>query len=270
MRFTKMTSAVAAGLALLIVGTGRAAAEEGMPSRPTAGWHGSIGIGVATMPEYEGAKDSKTRAVPNINLYYGDSLFFTRMTAGANLLRHTTELGVAITAGPLLGLRHGRDQDDHAALNGLGDIDRAFDAGGFVRLRKQGWHASVDVRQNITNTDQGASVNFSTGYGMPLSSTLRLRTNIDTTWASSDYMKTFYGIDATQSAQSGLARYDAGSGFKHVGANLIADYSINREWAGYASLRYKRLVGNAADSPIVANFGERDQVSANIGVKYRF
>lgn len=270
MRFTKMTSTVAAGLALLIVGTGRAAADEDMPTLPTAGWHGSIGIGVATMPEYEGAKDSKTRAVPNINLYYGDSLFFTRMTAGANLLRHTTEQGVAITAGPLLGLRHGRDQDDHAALNGLGDIDRALDAGGFFRLRKQGWQASIDVRQNIIDTDQGATVNFRAGYSMPLSPKLRLHTNLDTSWASSDYMKTFYGIDATQSAQSGLAQYDAGSGFKHVGANLIADYSINREWAGYASLRYKRLVGNAADSPIVANFGDRDQVSAGIGIKYRF
>ena len=87
---------------------------------------------------------------------------------------------------------------------------------------------------------------------------------------SSDCMKTFYGIDAAQSAQSGLAQYEAGSGFKHVGASLMADYSINRERAGFASLRYKRLVGDAADSPIVANFGDRDQVSAGIGIKYRF
>lgn len=38
----------------------------------------------------------------------------------------------------------------------------------------------------------------------------------------------------------------------------------------YASLRYKRLLGDAADSPIVANLGDRDQVSAGIGIKYRF
>lgn len=270
MKFTNMTSTAAAGMALLMFATGRAAAEEDMPVTPTPGLHGSVGIGVGVMPEYEGAKDSKTRAVPNINLYYGDSLFVTRMTAGANLLRFKTEQGVTITAGPLLGLRHGRDQDENAALNGLGDIDRALDAGGFVRFQRQGWHASVDVRQNVTNVDQGATVNFRAGYSMPLSSKLRLHTNFDTTWASSDYMKTFYGIDAAQSAQSGIAQYEAGSGFKHVGIGLMADYSINREWAGFASLRYKRLVGDAADSPIVANFGDRDQVSAGIGIKYRF
>jgi outer membrane scaffolding protein for murein synthesis (MipA/OmpV family) len=221
-------------------------------------------------PEYEVAKDRKTVLMPTINLFYGDTFFLTGMTAGANLLKHKTVQDVSITAGPLLALRRGRDQDDNAALKGLGDIDPALDADVFVRFRKQGWQASVAVRQNLTNTDQGATVNFSAGYGMPLGPKLRLRTNLDTTWTSSDYMKTFFGIDARQSAQSGIAQYAAGAGFKHVGASLMADYSINREWAGFASLRYKRLLGDAAASPIVANLGDNDQVSASIGVKYRF
>ena len=270
MKFTNITRSAAAGIALLIFAAGQAAADEDMPATPTAGLHGSIGMGVGVRPEYEGAKDLKTALMPNINLYYGDSLFFTRMTAGANLLRFKTDYDVAITAGPLLALRHGRDQDDNDALRGLGDIDRDLDVGAFVRFRKQGWQASVDLRQNLTNTDQGATVNFSAGYGMPLNAKLRLRTNLDTSWASSDYMNIFFGINALQSAQSGIAQYEAGSGFKHVGASLMADYSISREWAGYASLRYKRLLGDAADSPIVANLGDRDQVSAGIGIKYRF
>lgn len=270
MRFTTMTSTATMGMALLMLASTQAAAEEDMPATPGAGLHGSVGIGVGTRPEYEGAKDRKTRLTPNINLFYGDTFFLTGMKAGANLLRYQTEHGVAITAGPLLALRHGREQDDNAALNGLGDIDPALDAGGFVRFRKQGWQASIDVRQNLTDTDQGATVNFSAGHGMRVSEKLRLRTSLDTTWASSDYMKTFFGIDALQSAQSGIARYEAGSGFKHVGVSLMADYSINREWAGYASLRYRRLLGDAADSPIVANLGARDQVTANIGIKYRF
>ena len=53
MTFTKMTSAVMAGVVLLISATGRAAADEDMPATPT-GLHGSIGLGVAVVPEYEG------------------------------------------------------------------------------------------------------------------------------------------------------------------------------------------------------------------------
>ena len=270
MRFSNAKTATTAGLALLLLSAICAAAEEDMPATPLPGLHGSVGVGAAVMPQYEGAKDSKTRALPNINLYYGDSLFFTRMTAGANLLRFNTEQGVTITAGPVLALRRGRDQDENAALNGLGDITRGLDAGGFVRLRRQGWHALVDVRQNLSNTDQGATVNFNAGYSLPLGAAWRLRTSVDTTWASAEYMKTFFGVDALQSAQSGIAQYEAGAGFKHVGATLMADYSISREWAGFASLHYKRLLGDAAASPIVASLGDRDQASASVGVKYRF
>lgn len=269
MNYTGMTSAAVAGMALLIVTTGRAAADEDMPDTP-AGLYGSIGMGVAVIPEYEGSKDHKTRAMPNINLYYGDVLFFTRLSAGANLLRFKTEQGVAITAGPLLALRRGRDEDSNEALSGLGDIDTGLDAGGFVRFRKQGWQAAIDVRQNVTNSDQGATVRLSVGHGMPLGQKLKLRANLETTWASSDYMKTFFGIDALQSARSGIAEYEAGSGFKDAGASIMADYAITRDWAGFATLRYKRLLGDAADSPIVADLGNKDQVSAGVGIKYRF
>jgi outer membrane scaffolding protein for murein synthesis (MipA/OmpV family) len=269
MTFTKVTSAVAAGIILLISATGRAAADESMQATP-AGLHGSIGIGVAVMPEYEGSKEYKTRAMPNINLFYGDSLFFTHMTAGANLLRFKTEGGVAITAGPLLALSRGRDPDENAALNGLVGSDRALDAGGFVRFRKQGWQASFDVRQNVTNSDQGATVRLTAGHGIPLGQKFKLRANLETTWASADYMKTFFGIDALQSAQSGIAQYEAGSGFKDAGVSVMADYAITHDWTGYATLRYKQLLGDAADSPIVADLGSREQMFAGIGIKYRF
>lgn len=270
MQATRMTRAVTTRIALLLLATGPAVAQVDVQATPSAGLHGSVGLSLGVRPEYDGARDSKTVLMPTINLFYGDSLFFTRMTAGANLLRYKTEQGLSITAGPLLGLRRGRDQDDHDALRGLGDIDRALDTGAFVRLRKQGWQASAELRQNVTNTDQGATVNVSVGHGMPISPKLRLRTAFDTTWASSGYMKTFYGIDAVQSAQSGLAQYEVGSGFKHVGASLTASYTINREWTGVAALRYKRLLGGAADSPIVSSLGDRDQVSTSIGIQYRF
>lgn len=270
MRFTKMTSTAAAGMVLLIFAIGQAAADEEMPATPTAGLHGSVGMGVGVRPEYEGAKDKKTRLMPNINLFYGDTFFLTGMTAGANLLKHKTVQGVAINAGPLLALRRSRDEGDNAALNGLGDIDRGLDAGGFVRLQMGGWQARADVRKDVTNGDGGTTVNLSAGHGVPVSQKLRLRANIETTWASAAYMSTFYGIDATQSANSGIAQYEAGAGFKHVGVSLMADYAISRDWGGFASLRYKRLVGDAADSPIVKDLGSESQVTASVGIKYRF
>lgn len=40
----------------------------------------------------------------------------------------------------------------------------------------------------------------------------------------------------------------------------MADYAITRDWAPFATIRYKQLLGGAADSHIVAS----------AGIKYRF
>lgn len=254
----------------LLLTTAAAPANDDTPRARHEGLHGSIGLGVGVRPAYEGADETKTRLTPNIHLFYGDTFFVSGMTAGANLWKHQTKQGVNISAGPLLAVRRGRDESDYAVLRGLGDIDHALDAGGFVRFRKGGWQARADVRKDVTNGDGGTTVNLSGGYGMPITQNLRLRTGVDTTWASSAYMSTFYGIDATQSANSGIAPYTAGSGFKHVGVSLAADYAINHEWGGFVSLHHTRLIGDAADSPIVATTGSKNQVAATIGVKYHF
>jgi outer membrane protein len=264
MKLSRMAGADIVRVALSMLVAAPTMAEEVMP----AGLHGSVGLGVGVRPAYEGANERETRITPNINLFYGDTFFLTGMKAGANLWKHTTEQGLSLSAGPLLALRRGRDEDD--APTGLGEIDHGLDAGGFIRLRKDGWQARADVRKDVTNGDGGATVNLSVGYGMPVAQNLRLRANLDTAWASTAYMSTYYGIDAKQSANSGIAQYAAGSGFKQVGASLSADYAISQEWGGFASLRYTRLIGNAADSPIVAALGSRDQVATTVGIKYRF
>ncbi len=268
MKLSRMTGTDIVRVALSMLVAAPTMAEEVMSPAQPAGLHGSVGLGVGVRPAYEGSNEMETRITPNINLFYGDTFFLTGMKAGANLWKHTTAQGLSISVGPLLALRRGRDED--YALSGLGEIDHGLDAGGFIRFRKDGWQARADVRKDVSNGDGGATVNLSVGYGMPVAQNLRLRANLDTAWASTAYMNTFYGIDATQSANSGIAQYAAGSGFKQVGASLSADYAISREWGGFASLRYTRLIGDAADSPIVAALGSRDQVATTIGIKYRF
>ena len=263
---TRSNSTTAA--VFLLLAAGQAVAYEDMVTQPT-GLHGSVGLGVGIKPEYAGAKDSETRLRPVVSLFYGDTLFLTGMMAGAHLFRHRTSQGLAISAGPLLALRGGRKESDSAALAGLGDINRSLDAGGFVRLRMGGWQARADVRKSVSNGG-GTTVNLSAGRGWRVVEKLHLRASIDATWASSDHMNTYYGVDAVQSANSGLRQYQADAGFKSVGMNIMADRAISREWAGFASLRYMRLVGDAADSPIVADVGSRNQVTATVGIKYRF
>ena len=88
-------------------------------------------------------------------------------------------------------------------------------------------------------------------------------------FASGDYMRTYFGITPVESAVAGLRAYAPGDGFKGAGAELGVRYEFNPEWAFVGSLAYERLIGGAANSPIV-QVGEPNQITATLGLTYRF
>lgn len=76
MTFTKLTSAVVAGMALLISATGRAAADEDMQATP-AGLHGSIGMGVAVeLMAYQASSETNS---PSSDAQSGDAKVMARI-----------------------------------------------------------------------------------------------------------------------------------------------------------------------------------------------
>ena len=97
-----------------------------------------------------------------------------------------------------------------------------------------------------------------------------LRSEISTTWADDNYTQTFYGVTATQSARSGMQQYTAESGFKDAGITLDLDYRLTENWSVTGRVGYKRMLGDAADSPLVSDRGSEDQFSTGIFVSYRF
>ena len=47
-------------------------------------------------------------------------------------------------------------------------------------------------------------------------------------------------------------------------------YALDNRWGLFGFARYERLVGDAARSPIVRDFGSRNQLSGGIGLNYTF
>ena len=86
-------------------------------------------------------------------------------------------------------------------------------------------------------------------------------------YADGAYMESFFGVTAAQSAASTLPTFDAGSGIKDVYINLTGDFRLDDRWTFKLGGRYARLIGDAADSPIVES---RDQFQAVIGLSYKF
>ena len=224
-------------------------------------WALSIGMIVGISPDYEGSDDYDFGNGPQLAGSWRDILFFKGKTIGANLVRKKN-----LKAGPILSWSGGRDEDDNDKLEGLGDVDSSIEAGGFVSYRKKTYRFKLEARQDVNSGHEGALVELSAGTVLPFKKPL-VSVALGTTWASDDYMESFFGVSAKQSADSGLKKYDADAGIKDISLSLTAGYKITNRWRLGGKAEYKRLVGDAADSPVVV---DKNQFLAGIGITYHF
>jgi outer membrane protein len=88
-------------------------------------------------------------------------------------------------------------------------------------------------------------------------------------YADAEYMRTYLGVTPAESLASGLPAYAPDGGIKGVGFEVLGRYAFTPQWSLLGSVSYERLVGDAADSPI-AQAGSLDQVTARLGLSYRF
>ena len=83
-------------------------------------------------------------------------------------------------------------------------------------------------------------------------------------------MQSYFGVSGAQAARSRNRAFQAESGFADVGLEANLNYAITEHWMMFGTLGYSRLLGDAADSPLVDGEGSANQFRAFTGVAYRF
>lgn len=228
-------------------------------------WSVVVGAGGGYAPDYEGSDDYEIQPIPFVSIVYDDFVFINGTSLGLNLLNYE-----GFKAGPIARYGFGRDEDDNNALDGLGDVDDSIELGGFVNYEIGIWSAGLTVVQDVGGGHEGLVAEASTGISAPLADNLKSSLEGSATWASSDYMETYFGISPRQSARSGLQRYEADAGFKDVAVTLGLDYMFTESLGLSGRAQYKRLLGDAADSPIVDDKGSADQFFGGLFLTYSF
>lgn len=255
--------------------------DDGPPVRtqpPTSkGWNIIIGTAAVTGPVWQGSSDMSLAVLPNLRVSYSDDLFASVPEGiGWNAVK-----GDGWRAGPLVKARFGRDENDGGspfviaggsnALVGMGDVKVAGEVGGFVEKqfgRRQQWRVRSEVRQGFgghTGVLTDASIDYQAQLGRTIAAV-----GPRMTAASSQFMQTYFGINAVQSLRTGLSRYNANGGILSygIGGNLIRP--LNRRSAVTLFTNLERLGGPAADSPLVRERGQRTQFTLGLGYGFRF
>ena len=256
--------ASAAGLASY---ASSASATDGLVPAGTIVTVGAVAI---AQPKYEGGKDYEVTGAPVIK-FDGPNPFGSFLRVDA---RNINDVGLGLlnvgsfSAGPALGYRFDREEDDGRRLRGLGDVDGGLLVGGFARYDFKPAYVRASYLTQVTGEeDAGGILRLQVGADFKASPQLFLKSFAAIEFADDDYMQTYFGVTAAQSARSGLTRYTPESGVKsfHIGAT--AEYEFAPTWTAIAGIEYGRLVGDAADSPVVER---EDWVVGRLGLSKSF
>jgi outer membrane scaffolding protein for murein synthesis (MipA/OmpV family) len=225
-----------------------------------------VGGMVLMTPKYEGSKDYEVFAVPLVAPAGSNEPGFIQFR-GPEDLRFRVINWNGFEAGPLTGWRFDREEDDADRLNGLGDVDGGIVLGGYAAYQFGLFKPFVSYSNQVTGDDTGGLLRF--GAEAPLNwGNVRMTGIVGATWADDDYMDAFFSVTSAQSDSSGvLGEYDAEAGIKDIYIGLNADVPLTDVWSLKLTGQYSRLLGDAADSPIVET---ENQFFGGIGLTYRF
>ena len=239
-------------------------APQPIPPAPAAardtGWRISLGAGTFYGPDYPGSKNYRARFVAAPDIRYGDNTFFLsfRDGIGATLFR-----GNGFTAGPVARLRFGRDQDDNAALRGLGDIDPSGEAGAFIGYSDGLWRAQVELRQGFGG-HTGLVADARADRVFRVRPDLFLSVGPRVSWGSRDFAETYYGVSNTQAARSGYQPF-APDAYWFAGVAGGATFLASDRWTIGVFGEVGQILGQSADSPIVDGRGGNGRGNATQG-----
>jgi outer membrane scaffolding protein for murein synthesis (MipA/OmpV family) len=229
----------------------------------------NLGAGGLVAPYYPGATKYQALPLPSIDASYEDSAF----VSFPDILRvdalHFIRTGMPdLSAGPLVRFRFGRNQsDDPGQLRGLDNLPDTVELGGFVAYNLT---PAVSVRANVGQSiddKEGLVADVGISYARQFGPLTLIGTPsvglIDT-----NYARTYYGINTGQASASGRPYYRPGGGVERTGIAFAATLPVTDKVALVATGSYGRLVGQAADSPIVRQGGSANQFVAALFVTY--
>jgi outer membrane scaffolding protein for murein synthesis (MipA/OmpV family) len=220
-------------------------------------------VGLATKPEFEGSNRYTTQAMPVVNFRYGPVFLTVTQGLGAHL-----PLAPGWSVAPSLRYRGARKERKSDLLSGLGTIQDGAEAGGVIRWQPGRAGLGLKVFQGLDRVD-GLTAELEASYGTLLTESLKGSVSLSTMFADRTYNRRYFGINQTQSSNSGYQVYDPGAGFKHVGVSCAAAYALTESLELGVMAGYKRLTGPAADSPLVKR-GSADQFISALSVGLNF
>ncbi|MDE1918773.1 MAG: MipA/OmpV family protein [Sphingomonadales bacterium] len=231
---------------------------QALNSEPVAD-HIVLGVGGAVVPTYEGSNATRVLPMPLIDIKQG--IFVANVLNGVGVAWPTSgpiSFGASITY-----VRGYRQQDVPVGIDHV-----AGAAGGrfSVTARQWGFIGTLGLTKPFGGAG-GLTGDLLVSYPFHLARRVTVIPSVGTSWANAHYNNRYLGITQQESLASGLAAYQPGAGFKDANAGMAVNYGLTRHWSVSAGGAVTRVLGNAAEGPLVQR---KTNGQAYAGLSYRF
>lgn len=219
-----------------------------------------VGGGALYLPKFEGSDSYRTLPLPYFDINWKNRV----LVSPAKGLEFNMFDAGNFQFGPSANIRFGRDTDDADYLRGLEDIDIGLKAGIYGRYEYVISPANkIDLLWNFLhdvtdNGETGWTSDIELSYKRAITKHLFVINTIGTTYASEEFMQTYFGVTPVQSLQSGLPTAILDDGFKNVLFRSNVIYMFNDMYSLTGFFTYSRLIDQTENSPIV-QLGSNDQ-----------
>lgn len=249
-------------------------------------WKISVGLGVASLPEYEGASRRVSALVPDLNISYKTDDWGTfgvgSKSKGVSWTMIDTE---AYSLGLSLGATQGRvDTKDGTLfrpgskkLQGMGEIKSTAEYGVFASVnagvpltfafRKDSGNGKLNTADGSFDGSGGSVVELGADINWEINSRLVFSFSPNLVWADKKHNQTYFGVTAAQSAKSGFKTYTPNAGIKSMGLTVGGNYKLDKNWSANAAVSFNQLTGDAAKSSLVQ---KKAQSLLFVGASYAF
>jgi MipA family protein len=246
--------------ALLTLLSSPALAQEKEPRRFR------VGLGAQVTPAYPGADEIRFGPFLNVDIARGGTPFAFEAPDESFAIAVINTRGLGI--GPALNIQGSRTNSDVGTP--VGKVSTTVEAGGFVQtFVTPAFRLRAELRRGLGGHDGfigEVSADFVARDGDKYVFSIGPRVTL----TNARYQRAYFGVDPAQAAATGLPGFRPDGGLHSVGATAGLIYQFSRRWGMMSFVRYDRLVSDPADSPIVRQFGSRNQFSGGLGLTYSF
>ncbi|MES2986533.1 MAG: MipA/OmpV family protein [Pseudomonadota bacterium] len=246
----------------------------------------TVGGGAAYYPDYEGSSHNRWSPVPAANgTVAGMSFTVLANRASLDVIPDGTGPGWNFQLGPVAVLNQNRSNQDaikDLRVRRLGEIDTSVEVGAYAGIGYTGLITSdfdtlsltVSYRKGVNGANRSGVWNPTITYTTPLSTKALVSIFTSAEIAEDRYARLYFGVTPTQSLASGLPAFRPQGGQKDITFGGFFTYALSGNLTKGLSIvvggSYKKLVGDFADSPLVAIAGDRNQWTGAAGLALTF